>query len=76
MTDPDAGAHMARTSAEAARKKRKHEKTVQEQPDQTTQLRRLWSWVLAELKTRPDHTEHALAAVRDLAEELNERSTR
>lgn len=65
-----------RTSAEAARKRRKHERAVEDANDPKIRLRRLWSWVLAELANRPDHTGHAIQQVTELAEDLNERSIR
>ncbi len=65
---------MPRTSAAAARKRRKHERVIAEQGSPADRLRRAWSWVLAELNHQPDHTEHALQAVTDLARDLNGRS--
>lgn len=57
----------------AARIRRKHERVIAEQPDETTRLRRAWSWVLAELKRQPHEIDHAIGEVTRLAEHLNGR---
>lgn len=60
----------------AARKRRKHERGIQDETDLKRQLRRAWSWVLAELAHNPERTEQALTTITDLARDLNGRSTR
>jgi hypothetical protein len=65
-----------RTPAEAARKRRKHERVIAEQDTPQGRLRRAWSWVLAELKHNPDGVDDAITAITDLARDLNGRSTR
>lgn len=66
---------MARTPAAAARKARKHERVIAAQETPAKRLRRAWSWVLAELKHDPDHTDQAIDAVTDLARTLNRGGT-